>query len=176
MERLAAHIDRLAGRSRSSAALDATAARLTEFIGAVVRPSDAASSDAVQLALNAVQAQERSALAWQRTWAANLRSEMLETTDGLASALKGNRTLLIWGTAPPLGFSVDLGDALSTLPRLVGPEPGVPVSERFGDELLLLGENGKSGLHLLCRPSQSGDQYDLRAWGRYARTLVTEVE
>jgi len=100
-----------------------------------------------------------------------LRAEVIETTARLADLLEGEQAVLVWGQRPHVGFVVPVAAALRTLPEHIGPEPGKVGPGGIGSDVILVGEDGKSGLLLAYNHLGNADEYELRSWGRYARSV-----
>jgi hypothetical protein len=166
-----ARMKELLAQRRYLAALKTAAAQLGD-LGVTLGRDDALTKEAVQSALDAVGDLERYHLIWHRVWGVMLRSEVIETTNQLASRLDGERAALVWGHSPAVGFLVDVPAALSALPAYVGPEPGEVGLGGIGSDLLLVADEGKSGLRLEYNHYAHADEYELRSWGRYAFSLV----
>ena len=153
-----------------TAALEAAGEQLAE-LGVPVRRDDAVAKEAVSAALDAVKQQDSFHLVWHRVWGVRLRSEVLETTARLASLLEGEQAVLVWGHSPPVGFLVSVAAVLRSLPQHIGPEPGDVGPGGIGSDIVLVAEEGQSGLLLEYNHHAHADEYELRSWGRYARSV-----
>ena len=61
---------------------------------------------------------------------------------------------------------------IKALSTRIGPEPGEAGPGGIGSDLLLVADEGESGLRLVYNHYGHADQYELRPWGRYAFSLV----
>jgi hypothetical protein len=161
----------LLAQRRYLAALQ-TAAEQLGGLGVTLGRDDALTKEAVQSALDAVGELERYHLIWHRLWGVMLRSEVIETTNQLASRLEGERAALVWGHSPAVGFLVDVPPVIRALSAHIGPEPGEVGPGGIGSDLLLVADEGESGLRLEYNHYGHADEYELRSWGRYAFSLV----
>lgn len=166
-----ARLDELLAQRRYAAALDAAADQLVS-LGVAAARDDALTKEAVQAALDAVKQQDEFHLIWHRVWGVRLRVEVIETTRRLADLLDGERATLVWGHSPPVGFIVAVATALRSLPQHIGPEPGEVGPGGVGSDLLLVTDEGQSGLRLEYNHYAHADEYELRSWGRYARSVT----
>ncbi len=166
-----ARMKELLSQRRYSAALDEATEQLGR-LGLTVARDDALTKEAVQSALDAVKEQGRFHLVWHRVWGVRLRSEVIETTSRLAGMLHGEQAALVWGHPPPVGFLVPVVVALRSLPAHIGPEPGEVGPGGVGSDLLLVADEGQSGLWLEYNHHANADEYELRSWGRYAREVI----
>jgi hypothetical protein len=141
-------------------------------LGVPLGRDDALTKEAVQSALDAVGDLERYHFIWHRVWGVMLRSEVIETTNQLASRLEGERAALVWAHSPAVGFLVDVPQVLRALSAHIGPEPGEVGPGGIGSDLLLVADEGESGLRLEYNHYGHADEYELRSWGRYAFSLV----
>ena len=55
-------------------------------------------------------------------------------------------------------------------PEHIGPEPGKVGPGGIGSDVLLVAEEGKSGFLLEYNHLGNADEYELRSWGRFARS------
>lgn len=161
----------LLAQRRYAAALDAAAGELG-LLGVTVAREDAVTKEAVHAALDAVKQQDNFHLVSHRVWGVRLRSEVMETTRRLADRLDGERATLVWGHSPPVGFVVAVATALRGLPAHIGPEPEEIGPGGVGSDLLLVADEGQSGLRLGYNHHANADEYELRSWGRFALTVT----
>jgi hypothetical protein len=148
---------------RYAAALQAAAKDLSQLMGQPITGAEALSKEATRTALDAVEARAKYHLVWHRVWGAKLRDEMLETTGRLAAKLGGEAAILVWRHSPPVGFIVPVVAALLHLPAHLGPPPG-----GISSDVLLVADDGESGLRLEYNHYANADEYELQAWGRFA--------
>jgi hypothetical protein len=164
-------MNELLSQRRYSVAIAGATERLAR-LGLAVARDDVVPKEAVQSALAAAKAQDAFHLVWHRVWGARLRSEVIETTGRLAGLLDGERAVLVWGTSPPVGALVSVSAALLSLPAHIGPDHDAVGPGGVGSDLLLVADGGQSGLRLEYNHHSHADEYELRAWGRYARSVV----
>lgn len=167
-----ARMQELLAQRRHSAALQAAAEQLGS-LGVAIEPGDALTKEAAQATLDAVKEQEKYHRIWHRVWGVRLWAEVIKTANELADLLQGDRAALVWRHSPPVGFLVDVALALRTLPEHIGPKPGDVGPEGVGSDLLLVADEGQSGLRLEYNHYGQADEYELRSWGRYAVSLAT---
>jgi hypothetical protein len=163
----------LAKRAYSEAA-EAHAQELTELLAVQVRRDDAVAMETMQAALDAIQDQERYHRVWHRIWGVNLKAEMIETARRLAALLEGEQALLVWGRSRPVGFLVPVSVVLCTLPQHIELSYVPQSYGAFGINatVRLVADDGASGLLLACDHWGMADEYELRSWGRYARSVA----
>jgi hypothetical protein len=164
-------MEELLEQRRHAAVIDAAVGQLGPLVSFPVGVDDAVTSDAVQVALGAVKAQDEFHLVWHRVWGVRLRGEVIEVTGRLAGVLEGERAVLLWGHSPPVGFLVPVAAALRSLPAHLGPGPNESGPGGVDSDLVLVAETGDSGLRLEYNHYATADEYELRSWGRYARAL-----
>lgn len=161
-------LNELLAQRRYSATLDETAAQIGTLLGIEVDPDDALTKEAVAAAQAAMLAQQRYHRVWHRVWGVRLRDEMIETTGRLATILAGERAALVWGHSPPVGFVVPVATTLRMIPARLGPREGEIGPGGIGSDLLLVTDDGESGLLLEYNHLSDADEYEMRTWGRYA--------
>jgi hypothetical protein len=164
-------MNELLAQRRYATALDAAIEQLTDLLDFPVGRDDAVTKEAVKAALDAVKEHERFHLVWHRVWGVRLRAEVMETTARLADLLDGERALLLWGNSPAVGLRVPVAAVLRSLPEHIGPEPGADGPGGIGSDLVLVAEEGDSGLRLEYNHHGHADEYELRSWGHYARSV-----
>jgi hypothetical protein len=171
-------MEELLAQRRYRAALQTAVEQLGDF-GVTLERDDALTKEAVQAALDALRELAAYHLIWHRVWGVMLRSEFIETTHHLASRLEGERAALVWGNWPPIwsnwppaGFLVDVPLALRALSEHIGPEPGEVYGPVSGPYILIVADEGDTGLMLEYHHYPKADEYWLRSWGRYAFSLV----
>ena len=166
-------MNELPAQRRHTAALDAAGAQLSKLLGFLVGREEAVTSVTVQAALDAVEEQKRFHLVWHRVWGVRLRSEVLETTARLADALSGERRAgrARLGALAAGRLSRTAPGSASIAPEHIGPEPGEVGHGGVGSDLVLVDEKGESGLRLEYNHYAHADEYELRSWGRYARSV-----
>jgi hypothetical protein len=162
-----ARLEELLAQRRYATALDSAVNELSG-LGLSVARDDAVSKEAVAAALSSALEQDKFHLVWHRVWGVRLRSELIETTDRLAGLLDGERGTFVWGVRPSVGFVVSVAAALRSLPEHIGPAPGDVGPRGVASDLLLVGDDGRSGLRLEYIHRSNADEYELRSWGRYA--------
>jgi hypothetical protein len=165
-----ARMQQLLEQNRYSAALQAATNQLGD-LGITLGRDDALTREAVQSALDAVEEQARYHFIWHRIWGGRLRSEVIATTTQLASRLEGERAVLVWGYPTAVAFLVDVPLVLKTLPGQIGPEPDDLLSGGIGSDILVVADDGDSGLQLGYKQYPHADEYWLHPWGRYAFSL-----
>ena len=72
------------------------------------------------------------------------------------------------GPLAAVGFLIGVGDILRLLPDQIGPEPGDDGRATAAPDLVLIGDDGASGLRLEYNHRGHADEYELQVWGRYA--------
>ncbi len=165
-------MEQLLVQRRYAAALDEAADELGAVLGFAVGRDEAVTKEAVQAALEAVSAQDKFHLVWHRVWGVRLRSEVIETTARLADLLEGKRAMLVWGHSPPVGFLIPVAAALRSLPEHIGPPSGEVGPGGTVSDLVLVAEDGESGLRLEYNHHGNADEYELLSWGSYARSVA----
>jgi hypothetical protein len=163
-----------------AAALDVAVAELRS-LGLTVDRADAVTKEAVSAAHQQVAEQDRYHLIWHRVWGVRLRDEVLATSVRLADLLHDERAVLVWRSWPAdrkwpvssvhVGFLVSVAEALRQLPAHIGPDEGEVGPGGIGSDLLLVSEDGESGIRLEYNHNARSDEYELRSWGRYARVV-----
>jgi hypothetical protein len=165
-------MEELLAQNRYRRTLQTVVEQLGDF-GLTLERDDALTKEAVQAALDAAADRETYHFIWHRVWGVMLRSEVIETMHHLASRLEGERAALVWDDWPaPVGFLVDVPLALRALPAHIGAKPGQVYGPVAGPYILLVADEGDSGLRLSYKHYSNADQYELRSWGRYAFSLV----
>jgi hypothetical protein len=161
-------------------ATENAAKELSELLQATVTIEDALSRSAVEAARASYLEQEQFHLVWRRVWGVHLRAEMHEVARRVGDARPGPATLIwvCWNleTKPvraiPVAFKVEAQVALMQLPRHLGPPAGEVGPGGAGSDVLLVSDDGRSGVHLDYQHHGDRDEYEMLVWGEFAQPVI----
>jgi hypothetical protein len=137
-------------------------------LGIPVTDADAVPKERVEAAWQAVEEDEVYHRVWHRVWGVRLRAEVLEVAARIGTAFAGERAVVVWGSVTPVGFTLSAETALRRLPAHVGPDADGVWGPGPASDLLMVSEDGASGLYLTYAHYGFEDAYELRPWGDYA--------
>ncbi len=152
-------------RARYAAAQRRIAADLA-VRGLPVGPDEFLSLEAHNAALATLAAQRRLYLVWHRIWGVRMRAGMESTMRRLAELIGDEPVMLVWGSPAPSAFAVWPQAALHALDDYVGPDDG-----NAGRDLMLVTDEGPSGLVLAYRHLADVDEDERRSRGHFAIAL-----
>ena len=155
----------LAAQQRYAHALRSTQADLSSLLGYGVGADQAISREGVCAAIRAITQQSRAHQSWHRVWGVRLRDEMLDLIDRLAEALIDERAVLLWQSSVPVGFELPVPVALRLADQVGVDGPG--------QDLVLVGDAGDSGLVLAYERLPDAEQFELASWGRFAMPITS---